>query len=150
MEESVQLFAPLLSLPIPEDRYPPLNFSPQRQRQKTLESHRRDPVGTCRTSTCPLYPGRPTLDGPHNPGVARSPAGPDTHGIHLGAAHVSSAFSTCLASPFVYHRNNVKPLITHSRGPDRHTHDRWENLTTRGACSRSSRRRMVSHCLWRK
>jgi predicted ATPase len=36
--ESVQLFAPLLSLPIPEDRYPPLNLSPQRQRQKTLES----------------------------------------------------------------------------------------------------------------
>jgi class 3 adenylate cyclase/predicted ATPase len=38
IEESVQLFAPLLSLPIPEDRHPPLNFSPQRQRQKTLES----------------------------------------------------------------------------------------------------------------
>ena len=38
IEESVQLFAPLLSLPIPEDRYPPLNLSPQRQRQKTLES----------------------------------------------------------------------------------------------------------------
>src|SRR5215831_4765186 len=31
------LFAPLLSLPIPEDHYPPLNLSPQRQRQKTLE-----------------------------------------------------------------------------------------------------------------
>jgi predicted ATPase len=38
LEESVQLFAPLLSLPIPEDRYPQLNLSPQRQRQKTLES----------------------------------------------------------------------------------------------------------------
>src|SRR5262245_32700038 len=38
IEESVQLFAPLLSLSIPEDRYPPLNFSPQRQRQKTLET----------------------------------------------------------------------------------------------------------------
>jgi class 3 adenylate cyclase/tetratricopeptide (TPR) repeat protein len=38
VEESVPLFAPLLSLPIPEDRYPPLNLSPQRQRQKTLES----------------------------------------------------------------------------------------------------------------
>src|SRR5215831_12037670 len=31
------LFAPLLSLPIPEDHYLPLNLSPQRQRQKTLE-----------------------------------------------------------------------------------------------------------------
>jgi class 3 adenylate cyclase/predicted ATPase len=38
LEESVPLFAPLLSLPIPEDRYPPLNLSPQRQRQKTLET----------------------------------------------------------------------------------------------------------------
>ena len=38
LEESVQLFAPLFSLPLPEDRYPPLNVSPQRQRQKTLET----------------------------------------------------------------------------------------------------------------
>jgi predicted ATPase len=38
LEESVSLFAPLLSLPISETRYPPLNLSPQRQRQKTLES----------------------------------------------------------------------------------------------------------------
>ena len=38
LEESVPLFAPLLSLPLPEDHYPPLNLSPQRQRQKTLET----------------------------------------------------------------------------------------------------------------
>ena len=38
LEESVQLFAPLLSVPIPENYYPPLNLSPQRQRQKTLET----------------------------------------------------------------------------------------------------------------
>ncbi len=38
LEETVPLFAPLLSLSIPEDHYPPLNLSPQRQRQKTLES----------------------------------------------------------------------------------------------------------------
>ena len=38
MEETVPLFAPLLSLPISENRYPPLNLSPQRQRQKTLET----------------------------------------------------------------------------------------------------------------
>ena len=36
LEESVQLFAPLLSLPIPEDTYPQLQLSPQRQRQKAL------------------------------------------------------------------------------------------------------------------
>jgi predicted ATPase len=38
LEESVLLFAPLLSVPMPENRYPQLNLSPQRQRQKTLET----------------------------------------------------------------------------------------------------------------
>jgi hypothetical protein len=38
VEEAVQLFAPLLALPVPENRYPLLNLSPQRQRQKTLET----------------------------------------------------------------------------------------------------------------
>ena len=38
VEESVPLFAPLFFLSIPEDRYPALNLSPQRQRQKTLET----------------------------------------------------------------------------------------------------------------
>jgi class 3 adenylate cyclase len=38
LAESVPLFAPLLLLSVPEDRYPPLALSPQRQRQKTLES----------------------------------------------------------------------------------------------------------------
>jgi len=36
-QDTMPLLAPLLSLPLPEDRYPPLTFSPQRQRQKTLE-----------------------------------------------------------------------------------------------------------------
>jgi class 3 adenylate cyclase/predicted ATPase len=38
VEETVPLFAPLLSLPVPDNRYPSLNLSPQRQRQKTLET----------------------------------------------------------------------------------------------------------------
>src|SRR5262249_17433862 len=38
LEESVQLFAPLLSVPLPENHYPPLHLSPQRQRQKALET----------------------------------------------------------------------------------------------------------------
>jgi class 3 adenylate cyclase/predicted ATPase len=38
MEESVPLFAALLSVPLLEHHYPPLNLSPQRQRQKTLET----------------------------------------------------------------------------------------------------------------
>src|SRR5262249_34205128 len=38
LEETVPLFALLLSLPLPESRYASLNLSPQRQRQKTLET----------------------------------------------------------------------------------------------------------------
>ena len=38
LEESVPLFAPLLALSLPANRYPLLNLSPQRQRQKTLET----------------------------------------------------------------------------------------------------------------
>src|SRR5262249_52083507 len=38
LQESVPLFAPLLALPVPENRYPPLDLSSQRQRQKTLET----------------------------------------------------------------------------------------------------------------
>jgi tetratricopeptide (TPR) repeat protein len=38
LDESAPLFGALLSLPVPEDRYPQLNLSPQRQRQKTLEA----------------------------------------------------------------------------------------------------------------
>ena len=38
LEASVPLLAPWLSLPTPEHQYPPLNLSPQRQRQQTLET----------------------------------------------------------------------------------------------------------------
>jgi class 3 adenylate cyclase len=38
LDEAVALFAALLSLPLPEGRYPPLKLSPQRQRHKTLET----------------------------------------------------------------------------------------------------------------
>src|SRR5262249_44397969 len=38
VEETVPLVALLLSLPLPENRYPLLNLSPQRQRHKTLET----------------------------------------------------------------------------------------------------------------
>ena len=38
LDETAPLFATLLSLPVSEDRYPPANLTPQRQRQKTLET----------------------------------------------------------------------------------------------------------------
>jgi predicted ATPase len=37
-EETVPLFASLLALPLPENAYPPLHLSPERQRQNTLET----------------------------------------------------------------------------------------------------------------
>jgi class 3 adenylate cyclase/predicted ATPase len=36
LEETMPLFAALLSVPLPDDRYPPLSLSPQRHKQKTL------------------------------------------------------------------------------------------------------------------
>ena len=36
--ETIQLFAPLLALPLPEARYAPLSLTPERQKQKTLEA----------------------------------------------------------------------------------------------------------------
>jgi class 3 adenylate cyclase/tetratricopeptide (TPR) repeat protein len=38
LEESIPLFAPLLSVPLPAHHSPALHLSPQRQRQKTLET----------------------------------------------------------------------------------------------------------------
>jgi len=38
LEETMPLFASVLSVPLPEDRYPPLALSPQRHKQKTLET----------------------------------------------------------------------------------------------------------------
>ena len=38
LQEAVPLLTILLSLPVPEDRYPPLQLAPQRQRQKTLKT----------------------------------------------------------------------------------------------------------------
>jgi hypothetical protein len=38
LTEAVPLLASLVSLSLPDDRYPPLTFTPQRQRHKTLET----------------------------------------------------------------------------------------------------------------
>ena len=38
LPETVPLFAALLALPLPDDRYPPLTLTPQRQRARTLEA----------------------------------------------------------------------------------------------------------------
>ena len=112
LEESVPLFAPLLSLPLPENRYPPLNLSPQRQRQKTLETivaillelAEHQPVLFILED---LHWTDPTTLELLNLLIEQIP----TTSI-LTCADLSSAFSTCLASPFVSHRNHGQPLIT--------------------------------------
>ena len=38
LDEVVPLFAGMLSLPLPDDRYPPLNLMPQQQKQQTLDA----------------------------------------------------------------------------------------------------------------
>jgi tetratricopeptide (TPR) repeat protein len=38
LQETVPLLAGLLSIPLPEERYPPLTWSPQLQRQKTMDA----------------------------------------------------------------------------------------------------------------
>jgi tetratricopeptide (TPR) repeat protein len=38
LEQAVPLYAELMSLPIPDDRYPPLNLSAQEQREQTLDA----------------------------------------------------------------------------------------------------------------
>jgi class 3 adenylate cyclase len=103
LEESVPLFAPVLSVPLPEHHYPPLNLSPQRQRQKTLET-----IVAILLELAEHQPVLFILEDLH----WTDPS--DTHGFPLGVAHVSSVFSTCLASSVVYHRTDVEPLIAAS------------------------------------
>ena len=38
LDEAIPLFASLLSLPLPEDRYPPITVTPQQQKQQTLHA----------------------------------------------------------------------------------------------------------------
>jgi len=38
LDESIPLFASLLSLPLPEDQYPPITVTPQQQKQQTLDA----------------------------------------------------------------------------------------------------------------
>ena len=57
-----------------------------------------------------------------------TPARPNTHGFPLGAPDLSSAFPTCMASPFVSHRNDGQSLIPAPGGTDCDTHYRWKTL----------------------
>ena len=133
LEDTVPLFAPLLSLPVPENRYPLLNLSPQRQRQKTLETivaillelAERQPLLFILED---LHWADPTTLELLNLLIDQIP----TASI-LVLLTCRPYFQPCLASPFVYYRNDVEPLISCPGGTDCHRHYPWKNLPNRGA-----------------
>ena len=59
-----------------------------------------------------------SLDRPHYPGVARSAGRASPDNCHRDPVDLPPPFSALLASPFVYYRNDVEPLITHPGGTD--------------------------------
>ena len=81
LEETVPLFAPLLSLPISENRYP---------------------SGTCCTSAGALHRRRFTLDGPHDPRIFEPGDRADTDDLHVDGTDLSSDVSTLLEPPFLF------------------------------------------------
>jgi len=129
LEETVPWFAPFLALPLPEDRYASLALSPQRP--KDARNYCRHPPRTCGTSTCALYPGRPALDGSHNPGMVESADRADTNDLDLDGTDLSSVFPTYLASPLVSYGDHGSSLITHPGRTNCRRYNRWENLPSR-------------------
>src|SRR5262249_31230610 len=88
---------------------------------------------TCRTSACALHRRGFTLDRSDDPRIVEPRDRSDTDDLHLDGTDLSSPLSTCLASPFVYHGNDVEPLITHPSGTDCHRRYRRKNLPARSA-----------------
>src|SRR5262249_44888917 len=100
---------------------------------KDTRNYRGDPLGTCRTSTSPLYPGRLALDGPDNSRIIEPGARPDPNRVSIGAAHVSSLFPTYVAAPFISHGDHGQSLIPCPSGTDCYRRDQGTNLPNRGA-----------------
>ena len=133
LEETVPLFAPLLSLPLPEDRYPPLNLSPQRQRQKTLET-----IVAILLELAEHQPVLFILEDLHwtDPTTLEF--------LILVIEQIPTAsiltvltcrphFQPCLASPVLSDGDHGQSLIPCPGGTDCHRRYRWQNLPNRGA-----------------
>src|SRR5215467_9271243 len=73
---------------------------------------------TRRTSASALHRRRFTLDRPHDSRIVEPGNRADTDDLYIDGTDLSSPFSACLASPFVYHGNDVEPLITPPGGTD--------------------------------
>ena len=108
LEEVVPLFAALLSVPLPEERYAAVRLTPQQQKQQThdalvawmLEEAERQPV---------LVVGRPALGRSVHPGVPRSAARPVAHVRHTEPPDVSSGICAALAEPVAYDAPDAQP-----------------------------------------
>ena len=149
LEESVPLFAPLLALPLPEHHYPPLNLSPPRQRQKTLET-----IVAILLELAERQPVLFILEDLHW-------ADPTTlELLHLVIEQIPTTSSltvlTCRPhfQPAWHHRSYLTEIAVNRLSPPQV--EQFVNRMTEGTpshkkCShRSSRRRMASHCLLRK
>ncbi len=120
LEETVPLFAPLLSLPLPEHRYPPLNLSPQRQRQKTLE--------TIVAILLELAEHQPVLfivedlhwTDPIDPGIVEPGDRPDTDRLLLTVLTCRPHFQ-----PAWHHRSYLTEMTV-----NRLSQPRWNRLST--------------------
>ena len=133
VEESVPLFAPLFSLSISENRYPPLALSPQRQRQKTLETL----VAILQEHT-EHHPVLFIVEDLH----WTDPTTLELLNLVIDQTPTASllVLLTCRPTfqPSWHHRSYITEMTLHRLSPipggtDRDTHHRWKSLTNRGA-----------------
>ena len=129
----MQLFAPLFSLPIPENRYPPLNLSPQRQRQKTLET-----LVAILLEHAEHQPVLFILEDLH----WTDPTTLELLNLLIDQTPTASmlVLLTCRPhfQPAWHHRSYLTEMtvnrLSHAQVEQIiNTHDRWQNLATRGA-----------------
>src|SRR4029453_10839813 len=102
LEESVPLFAPLLSLALPENRYPPPQFVPTTAKTENTRNHCRYLLRTSRATPGLVHRRGFTLDGPNHPGVAESGARSDTHSLSFALTDLSSYLPTELDSQVLF------------------------------------------------
>ena len=111
LEEAVPLFATLLSVPL-GDRYAPLHWSPQQQRQKTHEALVSWLVAAAeRQPVLAVWEDLHWAD-PLNTGTARPAAGPDAHGPAADPADLSPGVFPAVDAPLLSDPAHTRPPDT--------------------------------------
>ena len=104
-EEVVPLFAALVSLQLPAGRYPPLNLTPQEQKQRTLDA--------LVAWTLEEAEQRPIFElwdgGPDHTGAARFAYEPDCHGVPTHGADIPPGVCSAVADSLPYDPDHIKP-----------------------------------------